>query len=40
MRYAMRHSDSRPTLRYDMFPANRDRHAARAVAYLAGMSAG
>ena len=40
MQYAMRHADSRATLRYDMARANLDRHAAHAVAaYLAGMSA-
>lgn len=40
MQYAMRHADSRTTLRYDMARANLDRHAAHAVAaYLAGMSA-
>jgi site-specific recombinase XerD len=39
MQYAMRHADSRTTLRYDMARANLDRHAAHAVAaYLAGMS--
>jgi integrase/recombinase XerD len=39
MQYAMRHSDSRTTLRYDMSRANLDRHAAHAVAaYLAGLS--
>ena len=41
MQYAMRHADSRTTLRYGMARANLDRHAAHAVAaYLAGMSAG
>ncbi len=41
MQYAMRHADSRTTLRYDMSRANLDRHAAHAVAaYLAGLSAG
>lgn len=41
MQYAMRHSDSRTTLRYDMSRANLDRHAAHAVAaYLAGMTVG
>ena len=40
MQLAMRHADSRTTLRYDMARANLDRHAAHAVAaYLAGMSA-
>ncbi len=40
MQYAMRHADSRTTLRYDMARADLDRHAAHAVAaYLAGMSA-
>ena len=40
MQYAMRHADSRTTLRYDMARANLDRHAAHAVAaYLAGMAA-
>jgi site-specific recombinase XerD len=40
MQHAMRHADSRTTLRYDMARANLDRHAAHAVAaYLAGMSA-
>ncbi len=40
MQYAMRHADSRTTLRYDMARANLDRHAAHAVAaYRAGMSA-
>ena len=40
MQYAMRHADSRTTLRYDMARANLDRHAAHAVAaYLGGMSA-
>jgi hypothetical protein len=40
MQCAMRHADSRTTLRYDMARANLDRHAANAVAaYLAGMSA-
>jgi site-specific recombinase XerD len=39
MQYAMRHSDSRTTLRYDMSRANLDRHAAHPVAaYLAGMA--
>ena len=39
--YAMRHSDSRTTLRYDMSRANLDRHAAHPVAtYLAGMAIG
>ena len=39
--YAMRHSDSRTTLRYDMSRANLDRHAAHPVAaYLAGMAFG
>lgn len=39
MQYAMRHSDSRTTLRYDMSRANLDRHAAHpVVAYLAGMA--
>ena len=41
MQYAMRHSDSRTTLRYDMSRANLDRHAAHPVAaYLAGMAIG
>ena len=41
MQYAMRHSDSRTTLRYDMSRANLDRHAAHPVAaYLAGMAVG
>lgn len=41
MQYAMRHSDPRTTMRYDMAKANLDRHAAHAVAaYLAGMSTG
>jgi site-specific recombinase XerD len=41
MQYAMRHADSRTTLRYDMSRSNLDRHAAHAVAaYLAGLSAG
>jgi integrase/recombinase XerD len=41
MQYAMRHSDPRTTLRYDMAKANLDRHASHAVAaYLAGMSTG
>jgi integrase/recombinase XerD len=41
MQYAMRHADSRTTLRYDMSRANLDRHAAHAVAaYLAGMTVG
>ena len=40
MQYAMRHTGSRTTLRYDMARANLDRHAAHAVAaYLAGVSA-
>lgn len=40
MQHAMRHADSRTTLRYDLARANLDRHAAHAVAaYLAGMSA-
>jgi hypothetical protein len=39
MQYAMRHSDSCPTLRYDLSRANLDRHAAHPVAaYLAGMA--
>jgi integrase/recombinase XerD len=39
MQYAMRHADSRTTLRYDMARANLDRHAAHPVAaYLAGMA--
>jgi site-specific recombinase XerD len=39
MQYAMRHADSRTTLRYDMSRANLDRHAAHPVAaYLAGMA--
>ena len=39
MQYAMRHADSRTTLRYDMSRANLDRHAAYPVAaYLAGMA--
>lgn len=41
MQYAMRHVDTRTTMRYDMAKANLDRHAAHAVAaYLAGMSTG
>ena len=41
MQAAMRHSDPRTTMRYDMAQANLDRHAAHAVAaYLAGMSSG
>jgi site-specific recombinase XerD len=41
MQYAMRHSDSRMTLRYDMSRANLDRHAVHPVAaYLAGMAVG
>jgi integrase/recombinase XerD len=41
MQHAMRHSDPRTTLRYDMAKTNLDRHAAHAVAaYLAGMSTG
>ncbi len=41
MQYAMRHADSRTTMRYDMARANLDRHAAHAVAaYLAGMTMG
>jgi site-specific recombinase XerD len=41
MQVAMRHSDPRTTMRYDMAQANLDRHAAHAVAaYLAGMSSG
>ena len=41
MQHAMRHSDPRTTLRYDMAKINLDRHAAHAVAaYLAGMSTG
>jgi len=41
MQYAMRHSDSRTTPRYDMSRANLDRHAAHPVAaYLAGMAIG
>jgi len=41
MQHAMRHSDPRTTLRYDMAKTNLDRHAAHAVAaYLAGMSVG
>ena len=41
MQIAMRHSDPRTTIRYDMAQANLDRHAAHAVAaYLAGMSSG
>lgn len=40
MQLAMRHADSRTTLRYDMARANLDRHAAHTVAaYLAGMTA-
>jgi integrase len=39
MQYAMRHSDPRTTIRYDMARANLDRHAAHSVAaYLAGMA--
>ena len=41
MQYAMRHSDSRTTLRYDRSRTNLDRHAAHPVAaYLAGMAVG
>ncbi len=41
MQYAMRHADSRTTMRYDMARANLDRHAAHPVAaYLAGMAIG
>ena len=41
MQYAMRHSDSRTTLRYDMSRANLDRHAAHpGAACLAGMAVG
>lgn len=41
MQYAMRHADSRTTLRYDMARANLDRYAGHAVAaYLAGMARG
>jgi len=41
MQYAMRHSDARTTMRYDMARANLDRHAAHNVAaYLAGMAVG
>ena len=40
MQYAMRHADPRATMRYGMAKANLDRHAAHAVAYLAGMSTG
>ncbi|MBV9487316.1 MAG: tyrosine-type recombinase/integrase [Frankiaceae bacterium] len=41
MQHAMRHSDPRTTLRYDMAKTNLDRHASHAVAaYLAGMSTG
>jgi len=41
MQIAMRHSDPRTTMRYDMAQANLDRRAAHAVAaYLAGMSSG
>jgi len=41
MQYAMRHADSRTTMRYDMDRANLDRHAAHSVAaYLAGMATG
>jgi site-specific recombinase XerD len=41
MQVAMRHSDPRTTMRYDMAQANLDRHAAHVVAaYLAGMSSG
>jgi len=41
MQVAMRHSDPRTTMRYDMAQANLDRHAAHTVAaYLAGMSSG
>jgi integrase/recombinase XerD len=41
VRYAMRHADSRTTLRYDMSRANLDGHAAHPVAaYLAGMAVG
>jgi len=39
MQYAMRHADTRTTMRYDMARANLDRHAAHPVAaYLAGMA--
>lgn len=37
MQYAMRHADTRTTLRYDLARANLDRHAV--AVYLAGMSA-
>jgi site-specific recombinase XerD len=41
MQYAMRHADTRTTMRYDMARANLDRHAAHPVAaYLAGMAIG
>ena len=41
MQYAMRHTDPRTTLRYDMARTNLDRHAAHSVAaYLAGMAVG
>lgn len=41
VQYAIRHSDSRTTLRYDMSRSNLDRHAAHPVAaYLAGMAVG
>lgn len=41
MQYAMRHADSRTTMRYDIARANLDRHAAHPVAaYLAGMALG
>jgi site-specific recombinase XerD len=41
MQYAMRHTDARTTIRYDMARANLDRHAAHSVAaYLAGMALG
>ena len=39
MQYAMRHADTRTTMRFDMARANLDRHAAHPVAaYLAGMA--
>lgn len=41
MQYAMRHADTRATMRYNMARAKLDRHAARPVAaYLAGIGDG
>ena len=41
MQYAMRHTDARTTIRYDMARANLDLHAAHSVAaYVAGMATG